>query len=245
MSMLHLVMPMGGRGSRFQNQAQDFPKPMIRLHGKPFFYWATQSIRSHVDLSGLTFVVLREHIDNYHIDEEILAYFPEAHLCVIPEVLNGAVLTCMEGSKMVPAGTPVLFNDCDHFFRSTAFNCFCTKGRVNDLDGALLTFRSSEPRYSFLQYDAEGFVRRTVEKQAISEDAICGAYYFKDTATFLLAAQEYLKVCGYAEYFMSGVYNTMADQGQKIKGFATDFHIPFGVPEEYRFALKAKEFETA
>ena len=62
---LNLIMPMGGGGTRFLKQGYTLPKPLITIYGKPFFYWATQSISKFVDLKSLTFVVLKEHVDKY------------------------------------------------------------------------------------------------------------------------------------------------------------------------------------
>lgn len=89
---INLIMPMGGKGSRFTKEGFQVPKPLIRIKDKPFFYWATQSIRKYIKLKSLTFVVLQEHIDKFSIDKEILNYFPEAKIEIIQEVLNGAVL---------------------------------------------------------------------------------------------------------------------------------------------------------
>lgn len=41
---------------------------------------------------------------------------------VIPEVLAGAVLTCMAGVENINDDRPVLFNDCDHMFCCSEFN---------------------------------------------------------------------------------------------------------------------------
>ena len=74
-----------------------------------------------------------------------------------------------------------------------------------------------------MQYGADGNVCHTVEKQVVSHDAICGAYYFKDKKTYAGACAEYLKNCEYKEFFVSA-------------GFACDLHLPFGTPDEYRTA---------
>lgn len=132
---------------------------------------------------------------------------------------------------------PVLFNDCDHLFLCSAFDDFCRAGNfAQGPDGALLTFPSDSPAYSYLQYGPDGLVCRTVEKQVVSHDAICGAYYFKDKATYLDACAEYLHTCQYKEFFVSGVYNVLAARGRRVQGFATDLHLPFGTPAEYALA---------
>ena len=125
MKQMHLVMPMAGGGTRFLKDGTDIPKPMIELQGKPFFYWAVQSVKKFVEVKDITFVVLREHVEKYMIDKCIEFFYPEAIIIVIPKVLNGAVLTCCEGIKNLNDDLPVLFNDCDHAFLCSSFNDFC------------------------------------------------------------------------------------------------------------------------
>jgi len=242
MKKIHLIMPMGGRGSRFSEIGMHEPKPLLELNGKPFFYWATQSIIKFIEVESLTFVVLQEHIDFFQIDKIIKNYYPYANIKVIKDVLPGAVLTCMEGIKHIDDDAPIIFNDCDHLFRCSLFEQFCGEADFEKLDGALLTFDSDENKYSFLEYDENGYVKRTVEKEVVSHHAICGSYFFRDKEVFLRATEKYLKECSYSEYFISGVYNVMAREGMKIVGFPTDYHIPFGVPDEYEAAKTTDKF---
>lgn len=244
MKKIHLIMPMGGAGSRFSKDGYELPKPLLEIEGKPFLFWATQSIVKFMPVEDITFVVLQEHIDRFRIGEEIRRRYPQAKIRVLDHVLNGAVLTCMEGVKEIHDDLPIIFNDCDHAFRCEAFYDFCRKGDFSEPDGALLTFRSRDPKFSFLELDASGNVTRTVEKEAVSEHAICGAYYFRNAEMFLNAAKKYLENCAYKEFFLSGVYNVMASEGASIRNFETDMHLPFGTPEEYDEAKSSPEFEA-
>ncbi|MCR5576125.1 MAG: dolichyl-phosphate mannose synthase [Oscillospiraceae bacterium] len=236
MEKLHLIMPMGGRGARFFKDGYVQPKPLIRLRDKPFFYWSAQSVLKDVEVADLRFVVLEEHIRDFAIDREIRALYPDAEITVIPEVLPGAVLTCMAGAREIKDGAPLLFNDCDHMFRSRAFADFCAAGDFSAPDGALLTFRSDEAKFSYLRYDEAGRIVGTAEKEVVSNDAICGAYYFKNADTFLTAAERYLSACRYEEFFVSGVYDVLLRGGGSVGSFPTDLHISFGTPAEYALA---------
>ena len=238
MDKLHLIMPMGGRGARFFKDGFVIPKPLILLRDRPFFYWAAQSILMDTPVADLRFVVLEEHVRDFAIDRVIQQFYPDAAITVIPEVLPGAVLTCMAGAKDIRDGGPLLFNDCDHMFRCRAFADFCAAGNFKSPDGALLTFRSAEEKFSYLRYDEAGAIIGTAEKQVVSEDAICGAYYFKNADTFLSAAEAYLTECRYEEFFVSGVYDVMARAGLKLQAFQTDLHISFGTPAEYAVAAE-------
>lgn len=239
---LNVVMPMGGGGTRFGNHGYDVPKPLIEIYEKPFFYWATQSLVKNIEVESLTFVVLQQHIDKFGIDNKIKEFYPKAKINVIPEVLPGAVLTCKAGVLNIENNQPIIFNDCDHLFVCKSFNEFCEKQQFDTIDGGLLTFKSNDPKFSFVAYDVDGYVNHTVEKQAISDDAICGAYYFKNKEIFEDAVQIYLENCAYSEFFVSGVYNVMAEQGKKIKSFNVDTHVSFGTPNEYELAKENKAY---
>lgn len=244
MKRVHLLMPMAGGGVRFESQGYLSPKPLIEIAGKPFFYWAIRSVTKFVEVADITCVVLREHVINFHIDKAIKNYFPNANIIVLEKVLNGAVLTCLEGIKAIADDMPILINDCDHAFVSNDFSDFCKVGNFDEIAGALLTFRSSNSAYSFAETDENDNVIRTVEKQAISNRAICGAYYFGNARIFRNAAEEYLEKCEYMEYFISGVYNILIERKECVKAFWVDKHLSFGTPQEYTLAKEnLKEFD--
>ena len=228
----HLIMPMAGAGSRFSKQGVAVPKPLITIEGKPFFYWAAMSIVKYVSSVDLTFAVLEEHVKANQIDQEIHAFFPDADMVVLPSVLPGPVFTCLEGIKNIHDDAPVIFNDCDHLFKAEGLNRALMAGSL-DADGALVTFRSNEPQFSFVQYDAVGKIVGTVEKKVVSDNAICGAYVFRSAHVFREAAQAYLHDCPYSEYYISGLYNILCEKGKKVSAYPVDFHVEFGTPEEY------------
>lgn len=243
MEKIHLVMPMGGGGTRFGKNGFFMPKPLIELQGKPLFYWAVQSILKFTEVEDVIFVVRKDHIDQFAIDQKIKQYYPQAIIHTIPHVLNGAVLTCQEGTKQITDDLPILFNDCDHAFFCRSFFEFCRKADFSSPDGALLTFPSDSNKFSYVKLDAQGNVIGTVEKEVVSHEAVCGAYYFRKKELFLDAVQSYLTNCTYDEYFMSGVYNEMAARKQIIKTFQTDLHISFGTPEEYEAAVSESRLQ--
>lgn len=242
MEKIHLIMPMGGAGSRFLKDGYVIPKPLIEINGKPFLYWSTMSIKKYIDIADLTFVVLQQHIDEFHIDEVILEHFSDAKIVVIPNVLPGPVLTCLEGVKNIDDKAPIIFNDCDHMFRCAEFNQLINNGEL-DSDGALLTFLSDQPQFSYVKYDDEETIIGTIEKEVVSNHAICGAYTFRNAHLYRQLCESYLENCQYSEYFISGLYNEMCNRGLKVKDYLLDFHVTFGIPEEYEIAKDSEYFK--
>lgn len=238
----HLIMPMGGAGSRFKRDGYELPKPVMEIGGRPFFYWATRSIEKYVNLEDMTFVVLKNHIDRFELDKKIHDFFPYARIVVIPDVTPGPVFTCLEGLKHIEDNHPVVFNDCDHMFRCTGLNDLLN-GKGNLVDGALIAFESNSPNFSYIKYDGDNRIIGTIEKQVVSNHAICGAYIFRNAGLFRSVAEEYLQICPYKEAFLSGMYNIMCLHGLYIKDFVLDFHVEFGTPQEYEMAKDSKYFD--
>lgn len=236
----HLIMPMGGEGSRFFKYGYMQPKPLIEINERPFFYWATASIIKYIDIEDLTFVILKKHVNENGIDDVIMNYYPDAKIIIIPEVLPGPVFTSLKGIQGINDDAPVIFNDCDHMFRCTELiNAFAE----NDFnaDAALLTFKSDEPQFSYVEYK-EGIITGTVEKKVVSNHAICGAYVFKNASLFKRITSIYIDNCPYSECYMSGLYNVMCEKGMVIKDYMLDYHVEYGTPDEYNKAKESKYF---
>lgn len=239
----HVIMPMGGAGSRFYKNGYALPKPLIEIQGKPFLFWATESLVKYIDVADLTFVVLEQHVRQFDIDSVIKSLYPDSHIQILPEILPGPVFTSLAGVRDINDDSPVIFNDCDHMF-----NCHKLYDALNnddfDAGAALVTFESTEPQYSFVKYSSDGEIIGTVEKQVVSNRAICGAYLFQNTSVFRKAAKIYIDNCPYSECFMSGLYNVLIEGNYKIKDYFLDFHVEFGTPEEYEIAKESKYFSV-
>lgn len=238
----HLIMPMGGAGTRFYSNGYQIPKPLMKISGKPFLYWAAMSVMKSLDISDITFIVLKQHIEENRIDETIHSFFKDAKILEIPEVLPGTVFTARRGVEDILDDAPVIFNDCDHLFKCAVLNK-AFSGKTIEMDGGLLSFTSECPQYSYINYDTGGEIIGTVEKRVVSNHAICGAYIFRNAELFKSVSEEYVRDCPYNECFMSGMYNVMCAKGMKIREFALDFHVEFGTPEEYEAAKHSLYFQ--
>ncbi len=226
-----MVMPMAGRGSRFASQGVAQPKPLVELAGRPFFWWATESLRRSAKVGEMAFVVLEEHVRAFRIDERVKEYFPDAIVVAIPDVTSGAAETATIGLRALNSAAPVAINDSDHAFTAPELAKMAGDLR-GELDAALLCFRSDNPAYSYAKLDADERVVGTVEKHVVSPFAIAGCYLFSSASHFLSLYDRYQIDCPYDELFVSGVYNRLAATGGRIGKLLASRHISFGTPEE-------------
>lgn len=224
-------MPMAGRGSRFARQGIPQPKPLVELAGKPFFWWASESVRRAVPVREMVFVVLEDHVRDFAIDQRVLEFYPEARIVRVPEVTSGAAETAKIGLEALRTSGPVAINDSDHAFLCPEL-LRTAESLAGEVDAALLCFASDSPAYSYAQLNDDARVIGTVEKQVVSRYAIAGCYLFSDPALFLSLYDSYRLDCPYDELFVSGLYNRLAATGGRIEKVNAKRHISFGTPEE-------------
>lgn len=228
---LALVMPMAGRGSRFSEAGAALPKPLIELEGRPFFWWAVESVRRAVQVNEIVFVVLAEHCSAFAIDERILSYYPAATIVRIPGVTSGAAETAKLGLSKLAGNGPVAINDCDHAFVAPNLPQL-VNALVSGAAGGLLCFRSDSPAYSYVKLDQHGEISGTVEKKVASPFAIAGCYFFANRDTFFDHYTDYSETCPYNELFTSGLFDLMAQRGRRIAKAEAHRHYAFGTPKE-------------
>ena len=240
MRFLHIVMPMAGEGSRFLKEGWTTPKPLIELNGQPLLKHAISSVTDKDIQMKYSFIVRQEHIDKYQIDKGIRSFLPEANLFSVVKTTRGAVETCLIAENAIADDDAVIVMDCDLEFRSKKFmeiiKQILNKPIEEATGGALVSFESNEPRYSYAALGEDGFVARTAEKEVISNHALCGAYFFasgrrfKQIAHLLLAEPAFTK----PEYYLSLLFNYLLKDGEKVWLAPMEEYYSYGTPEELK-----------
>ena len=229
---------MAGEGSRFAKAGWTTPKPLIELRGVPLFMRAINSVALEgVDMK-YSFIVRQEHIDNQGIDKLIKDIQPDANVFSVLKTTRGAVETCLVAESAIDDEDAIVVMDCDLEFRSVCYNKLVAAALsvpVNQADGgALVSFDSDNPRYSYALVDNEGRVLRTAEKEPISNHALCGAYFFGSGRDFKRIAHQLLDdgTQGKAEFYVSLLYNYLLAEGKVVRLATMEEYYSYGTPEE-------------
>lgn len=240
MRKLHVVMPMAGEGNRFRREGWTTPKPLIELNGLPLFKHAISSVSADEIEMKYSFIVRKEHIAEYKIDEGILSFQKDANVFSVSKTTRGAVETCLVAEPAIADDDAVIVMDCDLEFRSKKFIEIIKeilKQPANIAEGgALVSFESNEPRYSYAELNDEGFVIRTAEKEVISNHALCGAYFFSTGRRFKQIAHQLLDEPEFKkpEYYVSLLYNYLLADGEKVRLATMEEYYSYGTPEELK-----------
>lgn len=240
MRTLHIIMPMAGEGSRFLKEGWNTPKPLIQLHGTPLFKRAIGSVLTDGIPMKYSFIVRQNHIDEYDIDKGIQSFLPEARIFSVQRTTRGAVETCLIAESAIDDNDAVLVMDCDLEFRSARFieliKAALSLSGAEAQGGALVSFESDSPKYSYAEIDANNVVLRTAEKEVISNHALCGAYFFSSGKRFKQIAHRLMNEKNFAkpEYYVSLLFNYLIEAGETIYLATMEQYYSYGTPEELK-----------
>jgi dTDP-glucose pyrophosphorylase len=232
---LQILMPMGGLGLRFKNAGYAVPKPLIPVLGIPMFERAINTFDRYEGDKTYIVVVRQDTNLEYNLANKILQICPDAKIVILDHNTEGAVETCLYAETHIDPQQPLIIMDCDISFDSNEYFLLIQQAiRSRKTDGVLLSFESTDDRYSYAKVDASGMVEETAEKVAISNNALMGAYFFTRASDFIVAGHELMTKqlsSAMKEYYISLVFNIMLEKGKKI-ALAKGVFYCFGTPEE-------------
>lgn len=231
---INIIIPMAGAGSRFQVAGYDKPKPFIPFNGKMMIEHVLDSFS---DIDANIYLVIQEKF-LYDQNKELNSIKSKYNLnfVVVPKLTMGAACTCMAAHKFINNDTRVLFADSDTIFDNGIIKKFLQDASNRDLDASLLTFKSSNPCFSYAKLSTNGYLIKTREKEPISDNAISGVYYYKKGVDFLSAAMDLVVAqdTQKGEFYMSNTYNYFVKYSYKIGIYTIsqdDFYC-VGTPEQ-------------
>ena len=89
---------------------------------------------------------------------------------------------------------------------------------ADEIDGGILTFPSTHPKWSYAKLDDKGFVSEVAEKIPISEHATVGIYYWRHGADYVKYANQMIKkdIRVNNEFYVCPVFNEAIKDGKRI-----------------------------
>lgn len=214
--MITIVIPMAGRGSRFADAGYTTPKPLIPIHGVPMIRLVIKNIRPAQE-HRFVFICQREAVAAYGLRERLQTWAPGSGLVELDGVTEGAACTVLTAVDEIDPEQPLMIANSDQYV-DIAIDDYLDDMRDRDLDGLIMTMDADDPKWSFAEVDAQGLVRRVVEKQPISRHATVGIYNYGRAGDFIEGAHEMirqdLRVNG--EFYVAPVYDRMIAAGARI-----------------------------
>jgi beta-phosphoglucomutase-like phosphatase (HAD superfamily)/dTDP-glucose pyrophosphorylase len=227
---MNVVIPMAGKGSRFETAGYSFPKPLIDVEGEPMIARVVQSLGIN---ANYIFIVQKDHVDKFRIDAVLNLIKPGCKVIEIDEITEGAALTVLKAISLIDNDYPLLIANSDQIIE---WNSVESMHRIHSLnaDGAILTFSSTHPKWSFVKVDSSNDIIQVAEKNPISNIATVGVYYWKHGNDFVKFCESMIKkeIRTNGEFYVAPVFNEAISEGKVIKPISVNKMFGVGTPED-------------
>jgi UDP-N-acetylglucosamine diphosphorylase / glucose-1-phosphate thymidylyltransferase / UDP-N-acetylgalactosamine diphosphorylase / glucosamine-1-phosphate N-acetyltransferase / galactosamine-1-phosphate N-acetyltransferase len=211
---INIVIPMAGLGSRFAKEGYEKPKPFIDVKGKMMI----ERVLDNLAYPNARYILIarKEHLENRGDDIAKIKSRYNVEFTSVDKLTDGAACTVFAAAKYANNSTPMLIANSDQII-DIAVGDFIDDCKARELDGSILCFEDSDPKWSFARVDSNGIVQEVREKNPISNLATVGIYLFSQGNYFFDASLEMIaqsdKTNG--EYYVAPTYNYMAERGLK------------------------------
>ena len=235
------VIPMAGKGQRFKDEGVLEPKFLVETKGQTLFEWSLESLPLDI-ARKIIFICLREHEEKYNVRNFIKKIMGKKfsrlnyEIIFLNKTTKGQVETVLHAKKHIDNNITLVIYNIDTYFLSTQLRSKLLKIKNINNDGLLGAFNSNDNKLSFIELDSNGFVKRTKEKELISNIASTGLYTFNKGKDFVEAAEFMLSnnLSTNNEYYISELYNLLIKQGKKFEIDLADNFIPLGTPNDIK-----------
>jgi HAD superfamily hydrolase (TIGR01509 family) len=233
---LNVLIPMAGAGSRFENAGYTFPKPLIDVNGEPMIKVIVENL--NID-ANFIYIVQRNHREKYNLDTLLNLITPNCQIVEVDGVTQGAAVTTLLAKSLINNEQPLLISNSDQYVEWNS-NEFLYKVYETKLDAAILTFKSTHPKWSFVKCDELGYVTEVAEKKPISDKATVGIYYWSKGSDYVRYAERMISknIRTNNEFYVCPVFNQAIEDKKRIKTYDVEKMFGLGTPEDLKFYLE-------
>ena len=236
---MNVLIPMAGAGSRFQTAGYTFPKPLIEVNGKPMIQVVTDNL--NIDARHI-YTVQKSHYEKYSLKHLLNLVSPGCEIVQVDGVTEGAACTTLLAKEFIDNDEPLLIANSDQFVEWDS-NEFMYSMMADEIDGGILTFKATHPKWSFAKLDEKGYVTEVAEKKPISNIATVGIYYWSKGSDYVKYGEQMIEknLRVNNEFYVCPIYNEAIEDNKKIKTFNIQKMWGLGTPEDLNRFLEKHE----
>ena len=233
---MNVLIPMAGAGSRFEKAGYTFPKPLIEVDGSPMIQVVTENL--NIDARHI-YIVQKSHYEKYNLKHLLNLISPGCEIVQVDGITEGAACTTLLAKEFINNDEPLVMANSDQFIEWDS-NEFMYSMQADDIDGGILSFTATHPKWSFAKLNDDGFVDEVAEKKPISNIATVGVYYWSKGSDYVKYAEQMIEqnIRTNNEFYVCPVFNQAIQDGKKIKTYAIEKMWGLGTPEDLNKFLK-------
>jgi beta-phosphoglucomutase-like phosphatase (HAD superfamily)/choline kinase len=227
---INVLIPMAGEGKRFFDKGYIEPKPLISINNKKMI----ELVYDNINIKGnYIFVAKKQHVVEYSLDSIIDSFCDDFTILSQDQKLDGAVKSCLLAKDLIDNDKPLIIVNSDQYISwdsKKAIDYFLKSG----VDGVILTFKSSDTKWSYVKRNKYSVISAVAEKNVISNEATCGLYFWRKGSDFVKYAERMIEknIKTNNEFYVCPVYNEAIQDEKIIVSYLVDEMHGLGTPED-------------
>lgn len=224
-SIMKVIIPLGGLGTRMRPHTYTRPKPLINIAGQPVLSHiidklADLPVEEYIFVVGYLGAQIEKYVkDTYSFPFQFVEQkeaLGQAHaLWLCRDYVDGALL--------------MIFGD-------TLFDADLSEIKQHPQNNLVYVQKVDDPRrFGVAKLNSEGVVERFVEKPDSMDNrlAMIGMYYYADGPQLMAACSDLMqrRIQTKGEYFLADANNLMIEQGARFVTRTVDVWLDTGRPE--------------
>ena len=226
---LNILVPMAGAGSRFEQAGYLKPKPLIDVNGRLMIDVVVQNLNIN---ANYIFIVQSSHRFKYNLDDVLTKIAPNCKIIEVEKVTEGAACTTLLASSLINNEDSLIIANSDQFVVWDSVK-FLYNAKQEDCDGSIVTFNSTEPKWSFVRSNKKTVVE-VAEKKPISDEATAGIYFWKHGKDYVKYAKQMIEknIRVNGEFYVCPVFNEAILDNKRFITFPIERMYGLGTPED-------------
>ena len=111
---------------------------------------------------------------------------------------------------------------------------------ADNIDGGILTFKATHPKWSYAKTGDNGLVVEVAEKNPISNNATVGFYYWRHGSDYVKYASQMIEkdIRVNNEFYVCPVFNEAIEAGMEIRTHTAKAMWGLGTPEDLKYYIE-------
>jgi dTDP-glucose pyrophosphorylase len=246
---MNIIIPLGGKGERFQKEGYIDPKPLIKVLYKEILFYVIDNL--NLKDEDNIFIIYNKYLDKYNFSNIIKIKYPNIHLIKLENDTKGATETIYIGlSEIIKNSIDInihkkcMLIDGDTFYTESIIDKF----RDINENAVFYTKNYCEnPVFSYLELNELNNIINIKEKIKISDNANTGVYAFQDINELYKYAKYVLdnNILFNNECYTSCIIDTMIKDKVCFKGIElkNESVNVLGTPSQVNEYIKKKDIK--
>jgi len=208
---MKVIIPMAGKGTRLKPHTHTTPKSLVQVAGKPLLEHILNSISS-LSIDTVIFIVDKDYPELRKLISEKYSFKP---IFILQKERRGV------GHAIFGARKYVISEEVLILFGDTLVEADFKLIKNPKEDGFVWTKQVEDPREYGVTFLYNDYISKLIEKpeQPVSDKAIVGMYYFKNSDSLFESIEYLIKndIKSHGEYQLTDAIQNLINNGAKLK----------------------------